>query len=333
MAVDSDDHMRPRTLSRTAGEGYTADIPTYYDLPPLKQSFYGWKVSAYIWVAGIAGSSQILATAAEFADRDAYAGVIRNGRYIALGGTVVGAALLIADLHTPQRFYNMLRIFRPTSPMSIGSYVLTGFGALSALLAAAQLRRDLGAETGVMDRAARLAQVPAAAIGAAMSTYTGALLAATSTPVWAALPKLLPPSFGASAMASAAAALSLLAPQGPERETLHRVELVASTAELALIAMLPGRLQREGIATRIDTAPVLAAAAAPLLHRIAGAIERPRADRPDEMTARTRRAVRFGRASAVVVLAGAFLLRHLVLRAGNESAKHPRDYFRFSRPR
>ena len=47
-----------------------ADIPTYYDLPPLKQSLYGWKVSAYIWVAGIAGSSQILATSAEFTDRD-----------------------------------------------------------------------------------------------------------------------------------------------------------------------------------------------------------------------------------------------------------------------
>ena len=59
-------------------------------------------------------------------------------------GSVVGAALLIIDLHTPTRFYNMLRIFRPTSPMSIGSYVLTSFGALSALLAAAQLRHDLG---------------------------------------------------------------------------------------------------------------------------------------------------------------------------------------------
>ena len=74
--------------------------------------------------------------------------------------------------------------------------------------------------------------------GAAMSTYTGALLAATSAPVWAALPKLLPASFGASAMASAAAALSLLA-GGSEHETLDRVELVASTVELALVASCP----------------------------------------------------------------------------------------------
>jgi protein NrfD len=305
-----------------------ADIPTYYDLPPLKQSFYGWKVSAYIWVAGIAGSSQILATIGEFTDREAHAGIIRNGRYIALGGSVVGAGLLIIDLHTPSRFYNMLRIFRPTSPMSIGSYVLTSFGALSAGLAAAQLMQYRGAGGGALERVARFAQIPAAMTGAAMSTYTGALLAATSAPVWAALPKLLPASFGASAMASAAAALSLLA-GGSERETLHRVELIASTVELALVAMLPGKLREKGIATRIGVAPVLAVAATPLLHQIAGAIERPRAGDTGAQT----RAVRFGKASAVAVLAGAFLLRHLVLRAGNESAKRPRDYFRFSRPR
>jgi formate-dependent nitrite reductase membrane component NrfD len=324
------------TLPRDAGKGHSAqdraDIPTYYNLPPLKQSLYGWKVSAYILVAGIAGSSQILATIGEFTDREAYAGVIRDGRYIALAGSVVGAGLLIIDLHTPARFYNMLRILRPTSPMSIGSYVLTSFGALSALLAAAQLRRDLGAEPGALDRAARIAQIPAAMTGAAMSTYTGALLAATSTPLWAALPRLLPAAFGASAMASAAAALSLLA-RGSERDTLHRVELAASAVELALVAMLPGKLQRNGIATRIGVAPVLAAAAMPLLHQIAGVIERPRADRADDTAAQARRAARFGKASAVAVLAGAFLLRHLVLRAGNESAKRPRDYFRFSQPR
>ena len=309
-----------------------ADIPTYYDLPSLKQSFYGWKVSTYILVAGVAGSSQILATVAEFTDRDAYAGLVRNGRYIAIAGSVVGSALLIIDLHTPARFYNMLRILRPTSPMSIGSYVLTSFGALSAFLAAAQLRRDLGGEPGALDRAARLAQIPAAATGAAMSTYTGALLAATSTPLWAALPKLLPAAFGVSAMASAAAALSLLA-QGSERDTLDRVELVASTAELVLVALLPGKLREKGIATRIGVAPVLAAAATPLLHQIAGVVERPRVDRAEDTAAQSRRAVRFGKASALAVLAGAFLLRHLVLRAGNQSAKRPRDHFRFSQPR
>src|SRR5690242_13503657 len=67
------------------------ESPTYYDLPSLKQSFYGWKVSTYIVIAGIAGSSQILAAMAEFADAPGNRSVIRNARYIALGGSVVGA--------------------------------------------------------------------------------------------------------------------------------------------------------------------------------------------------------------------------------------------------
>ena len=110
------------------------DIPTYYDLPALKQSFYGWKVSTYILIAGIAGSSQILAAVAEFTDAQANAERYPQcALYRARRDRSVGAALLIIDLHTPTRFYNMLRIFRPTSPMSIGSYVLTSFGALSAV--------------------------------------------------------------------------------------------------------------------------------------------------------------------------------------------------------
>jgi protein NrfD len=307
---------RPKGLPYDA-----ADIPTYYDLPPLKPSPYGWQVSAYALISGIAGSSQILATAAEFTDREAYRSVVRNGRHVALGGTFVGTALLIIDLRTPTRFYNMLRIFRPTSPMSIGSYVLTGFSVLSALLAAAQLWRDLGGGSGRFDTLARMAQVPAAVAGAAMSTYTGALLAATSTPVWAALPKLLPATFGVSAMASAAAALSLPA-RGSEREALRRIELLASGVELVLIAMLPGRLRHHGIATRIGVTPVLAAAATPLIEYGARAI-----------AGRDRGGGKAAALGAAAVLAGAFLLRYLVLRAGNESATRPRDYFRFSLPR
>jgi len=164
------------------------------------------------------------------------------------------------------------------------------------------------------------AQIPAAITGAAMSTYTGALLAATSIPLWAALPKLLPASFGASAMASAAAALSLGA-AGSKGETLRRVELVASAVELTLVAMLSSRLRGHGIKTRISVAPVLAAAATPLIESGVHAF-----------FGRNRRTRKPGTLGAVVVLAGAFLLRHLVLRAGNESAKRPRDHFRFSRP-
>jgi formate-dependent nitrite reductase membrane component NrfD len=314
-----------------AGEG---PIPTYYDLPALKPTFYGWKVSSYIFIAGLAGSAQILAAIGEFADRKAYAGVVRNGRYIAFTGAAIGGPLLIADLHTPQRFYNMLRIFRPTSPMSIGSYVLVGFGGLSALLAAAQLRRDRGVAGGFLDGAARAAQLPAAALGAAMSTYTGALLGATSNPLWAAGHRLIPALFGASAMASAAAALSLTA-RGPSSAALQRVEAAASAVELCLLPMLGARLRTAGIRTAVSPTPSMLAAAAPVLHQIAGAIESPRAGRdgpPVSSPAAARRSAAFGKAAAIAVLAGAFLLRHAVLQAGNRSAQRPRDHFRFARP-
>ena len=168
---------------------------TYYDLPSVKSSLWGGLVSGYMFVAGVgAGSAQIIATAADLVDDRALAPIIRNGRYIALGATVLGGPLLIIDLHTPQRWYNMLRIFRKTSPMSIGTWVLMSFGSLSAVLAAAQFASDHGyPPSRTKQRAIKLLEFPAALAGMAMSTYTGALLSATSTPLWAAAPRRIAP--------------------------------------------------------------------------------------------------------------------------------------------
>jgi formate-dependent nitrite reductase membrane component NrfD len=293
-----------------------AAIPTYYGLPALKASLYGWKVSSYMFVAGVAGSAQIIATVADLTDRESNRATIRHGRYAAVAGAALGAPLLILDLHTPQRFYNMLRIFRPTSPMSIGTYVLTGFGMLSGLLAFGQLLRDRGVAPAAIERGAGFVEVPAAILGMGMSTYTGALLAATSTPLWAAAPRLIPAAFGASAMASAAALLSLGARNGAG-DTLRHIERVASATELALLAALPGRLRQQGIKTAGGVVPSMAACAVPLLAPLIARLGIRRAPV----------------GAAVTTLAGGFLLRHLLLRAGNRSAARPRDYFRFARPR
>src|SRR3954471_5201784 len=141
---------------------------TYYDQPPLKPSPFDWKVAAYVYVAGIAGSSQIIATMADRLGDRRDESIVRNGRAVALAGALIGAPLLIVDLKTPERFYNMLRIFRTTSPMSFGSYILTGFGATSALSALGHLvgerRRD--GSRSAMRRAADMVQVPAAFLGA-----------------------------------------------------------------------------------------------------------------------------------------------------------------------
>jgi formate-dependent nitrite reductase membrane component NrfD len=273
----------------------------------------------------MAGAAQLIATTADLADRQRYRRSVRNGRFLAVAGAALGAPLLIADLHTPQRFYNMLRIFRPTSPMSIGTYVLTSFGAFSTALAVMELRRG---ETGGPSTSERALEIPAATAGAAMSTYTGALLCATSTPLWAAAPRLIPALFGASAMASAAAALSLAA-RDSEAEVLGRIEAAASAVELLLLLALRRRLRAVGVRTRFGIAPLLLTAAAPLAHQVANALERPR----ESGGATERRAESLGKLASAAVLAGAFLLRHLILTAGNRSAERPRDYFRFAGPR
>jgi formate-dependent nitrite reductase membrane component NrfD len=183
-------------------------------------------------------------------------------------------------------------------------------------------------EPAFVETAARVVDLPAAVLGAAMSTYTGALLGATSTPLWAAAPRLIPALFGSSAMASAAAALSLVAPQ-QESVVLDRVELLASASELALMWGLHRQLRINGIETKPALGPLLPLIAAPWLRQPAPAITGP-TQRPQPAPPQATR----GRlVAAVAVLASAFLLRHAILRAGNRSAHRPRDYFRLAQPR
>src|SRR3546814_7151430 len=128
---------------------------------------------------------------------------------MATAGSAAGAVLLIIYLRTPRRWYNRLRIFRPTSPMSVGSYILTAFGGFSALTLLGEFVDGRGRLGRAAEAAAEKAQAGAAVTGAAASTYTAALLSATSTPYWAAAPRHLGVLFASSAVASGAAALPL----------------------------------------------------------------------------------------------------------------------------
>ncbi len=116
---------------------------TYYDLPALKPGHYGWLISTYFFAGGLASAAQFLATVIDLFGREEDRPMVRSGRYLALLGGLVSPPLLILDLHTPQRWYNMLRIFRKTSAMSIGSWALTGFGLLSGVAALGQAAEDI----------------------------------------------------------------------------------------------------------------------------------------------------------------------------------------------
>lgn len=296
---------------------------TYYGRPALKPSPFGWKTSGYIFLAGLSGSAQIIGTAADLAGRPGSEGLVRNARHVAMAAPTLGALLLIGDLHTPSRFYNMLRIFRRTSPMSIGSWILAGFGTFSAL--------TLGAQWLGLPRVARAAQVPAAVAGAGMSVYTAALLSATSTPLWASSPQTLAVRFGSSAMACAAATLSLgeRVDGRPENtRTLDQVALAASAVDLAASLASEREYHAGGVAGPVDDtvwAPVqkvgaiaLGAAVPVVCHAL--------------NTGRRRPSAALSVLGSLAVLAGGMALRSAILHAGNRSAGRPADYFRLARP-
>jgi protein NrfD len=291
--------------------------PTYHDLPAVKASSYGARVWTYTWLGGLAGSAQIIATLADLLGRPALQGVVRQGRALAAYLPLVGAGLLIADLHTPQRFYNMLRIYRGTSPMSIGTYLLSAFSASSIVTA-------IAGATGHA-KLATVAQLPAAAAGAGMSVYTGALLGATSTPLWSSQPRLLAGRFAASSFATGAAALAIgetLRGNPHQAARLQRVAVIAGLTEYGLAKASQRRYEEAGVDSALRDPDIAGA------HRASarlGALLPAACLLLDEFAPRRSRALTL--AGAVSVLAGGLLMRAAVLRAGNRSAQRPRDAF------
>lgn len=293
---------------------------TYYDRAQLKPApFNPELVGGYVFLAGLSGAAAVIAAVADLAGGRAAAKLVRRARLLALAGPVLGGPLLILDLHTPQRFYNMLRIARVTSPMSIGTWLLMGFSALAGATAGGEV---LG---GAWRRLARVVQVPAAVAGAGMATYTAALLAATSTPLWAVAPRALAVRFGGASVAAAAAALSLGERSGRRRRDLDAIALAGLVAELAGAAAARREGAARGVTTDLHTpwravegvAATGLGAAVPAGVLLVQALRR----RPAPG------------AALVAIVAGSALLRIAVIAAGAASAADPRISFRFAASR
>ncbi|HEV7766638.1 MAG TPA: NrfD/PsrC family molybdoenzyme membrane anchor subunit [Thermoanaerobaculia bacterium] len=185
---------------------------TYYNLPLLKPPVWTWEVPTYFFVGGAAGAAAVLAVAAQFAGHDE--DLVRDARWIAATGAVLSAPLLIADLGRPERFLNMLRVFKPQSPMSVGVWTVATFGAASSVTA--------------ISRHSNLPAVVSAGTGLVMATYTGVLLGVTANPVWKHHVSFLPVHFGASALGSA---VSLLELRGHRNNALNALGLGAAIFE------------------------------------------------------------------------------------------------------
>jgi protein NrfD len=314
---------QPPALPRSSWTG-----PTYYGRPQLKAApFNKVVVGTYIFLAGLSGASAVLAAIADRAHGRSARGVMRRGRYLSLLTMTLGPLLLIFDLHTPKRFYNMLRIAKGTSPMSIGTWMLMAFSGFAGLSAVAQFISDHVPLLGRLRGLARRSQIPAAVAGAGLATYTASLLSATSTPAWAAAPNALAARFGASSMASAASALSLGETSGQMRRTLETVACMALVVE-AIATDVSAKARRDrGVATvskdfwgtvehvgAIDLGVVL-----PLGLYAASRVLRGNSSLSD--------------AASLAVLAGSLMLRISTLGVGADSASRPEVSLRFSERR
>jgi hypothetical protein len=210
--------------------------------PFLQEPVWTWEVPLYFWFGGVAAGSSFVAAACEAAgDRRS----ARVARLVALAALAPSPPLLIADLGRPLRCFNMLRVFKPRSPMSMGSWCLSAFGGL--------LTAAIGADLLGRERAARALTAGTAAAGTYLGSYTGVLLAGTAVPVWARSRAFLPPLFVCTATANGAALCRLaLAASGatperhPTRAALATVETAAMTAELGLSLVNERRLGRIG---------------------------------------------------------------------------------------
>jgi hypothetical protein len=208
-----------------------AEFRSYYGRPVLKEPAWTIEVPWYFFVGGMAGASAPLAVAARLAGNQRLA---RSALTVAGAGVAASGPLLVSDLGRPERFHHMLRVFKPTSPMSMGSWLLAAMGP--AAVGAAVSDR-----LGILPRLGRTAEVVSGLLGPVLCTYTGVLVANTAVPVWHQAGRELPLVFAGSALASAGAAATILTP-APDAGPARRLATVGALLELGSAATMERRL-------------------------------------------------------------------------------------------
>jgi hypothetical protein len=290
-----------------------ADFGSYYGRPVIKAPVWKADIAAYLFTGGLAAGSSLLAAGADATGRP---GLRRSARLTSLAAVGASTFFLVHDLGRPSRFANMLRVFKPTSPMSMGSWILAGFGPACGLAAASELvpllpsRRVADREPRVLPGVGRASGAAAAALAPVLATYTAVLLSDTAVPAWHEARPYLPFVFGGSALASgggAALILTPLAELGPAR----RLAVAGAIAELAGSAALEHRL---GLVSEAYRAPAPAR-----LLRLSQALTAAGAAGAVASRSRTLSAL-----SGAALLAGSACTRFGVYRAGVVSAEDPR---------
>ena len=290
--------MSQQNIAATDGQARS-----YYGQPIIKEPVWTWEIPWYFFTGGLAGASSGLAFGARLAGNDELA---RRAILAALGGALVSPALLTSDLGRPERFINMLRVFKPTSPMSVGTWILSAFGLTTGLAAASEL-------TGVGARLGRVFEGLSAATGAPLAAYTAVLISDTSVPVWHEARRELPFLFTAGAAVSAGALAIILTPPG-HAGPARRLLIGGSLLEIGVVELMERRLgellsepYHDGEAGRYGRLATLCTAAGAAVTAFGA-----------------RRSRTAAVAGGALALAGAALERWSVFKAGFQSARDPK---------
>nr|WP_240977616.1 NrfD/PsrC family molybdoenzyme membrane anchor subunit [Knoellia sp. DB2414S] len=217
---------------------------SYYGRPVVKPAPWGEDVAAYLFLGGLAGGSGLLGAGAQLSNRPK---LRRNARLGALAAVAVGGAALVRDLGRPERFYNMLRTFKVTSPMSVGSWILSAFSAGIGVAAASEIDRMTGEKLplGKLRPVLRAVEGPAgfeaAAFATPLAAYTAVLLADTATPTWNAMHKDLPFVFVSSA-SLAAGGLGMVTTPVEEAGPARRMALLGVAGDVTAMRLMEQRM-------------------------------------------------------------------------------------------
>ncbi len=218
-----------------------AEFRSYYGRAVLKTPVWEWKVAAYLFTGGLSAGSALLAAGADLTGRPA---LRRVGRVGALASIIASMYFLVADLGRPERFHHMLRVAKPSSPMSMGTWILTAYGPGAGLAGVAELMPDRLRRSWLgkpVTRLARPAGLSAAAAAPGVASYTAVLLSQTAVPAWHEAHPYLPFVFTGSAAASGGGLGMLLAPVG-EAGPARRMAVLGAGLEVAVSRLLERRL-------------------------------------------------------------------------------------------
>ncbi|MFN2451871.1 MAG: NrfD/PsrC family molybdoenzyme membrane anchor subunit [Candidatus Dormibacteria bacterium] len=309
---------RDRGGRRGGGGGERSMVPeatftSYYGRQVVKASPWERDIPVYLFLGGLAGGSSLLAAGADLTGRPA---LRRASRLGALGSIGLSYAALVHDLGKPSRFINMLRVAKPTSPMSMGTWILTAYGPAAGMAVAGELSglvpRRFGLAARGVAAAGRPAGLAAAVLGSAVASYTAVLLADTATPSWHEGFGELPFVFVGSA-AAAAGGLGMLATPVAQAGPARR--LAAGGALLELV------MERRRQAAMGITSEPLETGRAGLLMRVSRRLTMAGAFGAALLAPESRGAARL---AGVALLAGSVCTRFGIFEAGQVSARDPK---------